>query len=41
VARTAGLAPQAVGRALEHLAQLGLARSSQAGWWLGAGEQEA
>jgi DNA processing protein len=37
VARTAGLAPQAVARTLEHLQQLGLARSSDAGWWLGTG----
>jgi DNA processing protein len=34
VARTAGLAPQSVTRALEHLERLGLARSSDEGWCL-------
>jgi hypothetical protein len=37
VGRTAGLAPQVVAQALEHLQQLGLARCSDAGWRLGAG----
>jgi DNA processing protein len=35
VARTAGLAPEPVARALQHLEQLGLASSSEAGWRLG------